>query len=328
MSKFERYFEITNSFVAANNFLLESSLNNKEIIFNSSEFKDLSKKIINILFFEDEIEIDLNGHNKELDKKKISDIIKDSRYNYFIKDIEFKIIVDLFAIKSKEYGKNFKSFLILNNNSIVNILDTFNCPDCGTYISTKLDFNTNKITPFLDIEKCQFSENTPEFINVDLKVPSKKLVFLNDPRMFIKLEREDKYKNSINYLIGCIKETEMYAEHNIGYFFIGNCYPSILQNKSEIIFTNAYSGEDDEIDDVVEYNNLNYHFRGNVCTGIWWYTLLDYDLFASLCKEKNVLESDIEHTIVDIESEQCSVKHSLEAHKEGDSDEDLSFISF
>lgn len=310
-----------------------------EYLGNSDVFKDFISKIFNELIMDEEITFDFNGHMSGLDNKKLVDVINEDKNNYFtkgelIRDMSIRVIFDLFKLYvdkiSNKYNEDrFYSSLFMMGDNVIAIFESGKCYECGTYVNASLDYDTKKVSPaYLEIERCVFADKVPDVVAVNLEVPSKKLVFLNDPRKFIKIDREDKYKVSINSLLGCIKDTEMYADKNIGYFYIGNCMPSILQKEGEIVFTNNYDSENEfeDLDNNIEYKD--YSFKGNVCADLWWYTVLDYDLFSQLCKERNINKSDIEHTTVDISSDSCNIVHSLDSHKKGYSKGWLSKITY
>lgn len=310
-----------------------------DFIGNVDIFKEFMDRLFNELIMDEDITFDFNGHMNGLHNKRLIDVINEDKNNYFTKgellrDMSIRVIFDLFKLyvdknSNKHLYDRFYSSLFMMGDNIIAIFESGKCYECGTYLNASLDYDTKKVTTvYLEVEKCVFENEIPDFVNVDLKAPSKKLVFLNDPRNFIKLDREDKYKVSINSLLGCIKDTEMYADKNIGYFYIGNCMPSILQKEGEIVFTNNYDSENEfeDLDNNIEYKD--YSFKGNVCADLWWYTVLDYDLFSQLCKERNINKSDITHTIVDISSDSCNIVHSLDSHKKGYSKRWLSKIKY
>lgn len=302
-------------------------------IFKNIQFKDLIQKFVDNFLIDESIVFDINGHIKELHNKKLVDVINTDSYYFsnkeLIHNLSFTILYDLFRLYSnkKENKEHFFSSLFLSSDDSFKIIDSNKCDACNEYIVLYLNLETKKISNFHEIKRCPLADDTPNAIEVNLNIPSKKLVFLNDPRSFLALEREDKYKISINSLLGCIKETEMYAEHNVGFFFIANSMPAIMQKDGEIIFTHGYD-EEDEDENGFNPKYSDYKFKGYVCADLWWYTLLDYDLFVSLCKEKSVDFNEIDHVVVDIDSDKCTVSHSLKAHKEGHDDGVFSTIKY
>jgi hypothetical protein len=291
-----------------------------EFIGNNIVVKAIIQKFFDDYILDEEIVFDINGHSPELNNNLVK-LLNDKNFNYLKQEVFHQISSSMLFDMLHHYdfiktGKiKYSTHLFLMSDDAIKIIDSQKCSSCDKYLSLYLDFKTKKISHYQEIEKCPL-ENIPKEVEVILNVPSKKLVFLNNPASFIYLERENKYKVSINSLKGCIEETEMYAAHNIGFFFIANSFPAILQKEGEIIFTHGYD-EEDEDENGHNPNFSDYTLKGNVCADLWWYTLLDYDLFVSLCKEKSVDHSEIAHVVVDISSDKCTVKHSLKAHKEG-----------
>ena len=352
MTYFEKYKAILSDFLDNNTYFFENAKifnpdkdsvskyipahtlkDSPDSILNSQPFKDLIQTFFEHFLMDESIVFDINGHIKDLHDKKLVDVLNTESYYFSKKELfhslSFTILYDLFRLYSnkKENKEIFFSSLFLSSDDSFKIIDSTKCNACNEHISLYLNLETKKISHYKEIKKCPFSESIPNEIKVDLKVPSKKLVFLNDPRSFLSLEREDKYKISINSLLGCIKETEMYSEHNVGFFFIGNSMPAIMQKDGEIIFTHGYD-EEDEDENGFNPKYSDYKLKGYVCADLWWYTLLDYDLFVSIYKKKSVDFNEIDHVVVDIESDKCTVYHSLKAHKEGHDDGVFSTIKY
>ena len=85
-----------------------------------------------------------------------------------------------------------------------------------------------------------------------------------------------------------------------------------MQKEGEILAT--LFDEDDE-KEAAKYKD--YKLCGDVCTGVWWYTVLDHDLYLSMCAEHNVDPASIEHTVVKTKALKYKVSHSLAAHTKG-----------
>lgn len=278
---------------------------------------NLTNQFIQKFLMDDSIVFELNNHLKNLNGKKLSDCIKEENSLTLRLNQKLKLIISIDLLNlhiQKNYDPNINThFKMFYRNTNVIELTSSNCYDCEAYLNLYLDLDKKVITTVFDRfdynKPCVFKKS-PSNIKVKLKVPSKKLVFLNDPRSFLELKRED--KASINSLLGCIKETEMYAVNNVGFFFIGNSGPKILYQKNKILIS---SYDDSYPKDILKFKD--YENKGYICADFWWYTVLDYDLYQELCSKNKVSPNSITHTVVDIEKEKCTITHKHKAHKNG-----------
>lgn len=296
-----------------------------DYIGNSPIFTKFLDEFLDAFILIDDLVFNLNGHYSDLDNLKFVDIVNQSEKSnkhsirYFSRKnlttrFSKRLLMDVFTAFIDMRDKTMKPIyyhLFAYDDNLLEIRDSTSCPKCDTYVAMMINYTTNTIISHLDTEPCKLPKSTNR-VSVSLKSPSGKLVFLNHPSEFFKLQREDKYDLSINTTLGCIAETKFYAKNNIGYFFIGNTVADILQKKGEIL-TLCYNDEDEkQVSKYKEYKN-----RGSVCTGVWWYTVLDYDLYIKLCEQHEVDPKSIEHTVVKTNSMQYKVSHSLAAHSNG-----------
>ncbi len=283
---------------------------------NTKVYKDFFNKFKEDYLINTDIEFDLKGHFEIKKGTKLGEYLKLTE-NYdvinFNRMLDLKITIDLF----KEYlylsGKEQGRFFTLMWKNEIEYSSAITCEKCSEMFSSVINFETKKVEPMTDkVKECKFSEKTPSNVKVKIKAPSKKLVFLNDPRKFLKIERKDKYESSINSLLGAIKETEFYEAHNVGFFFVGNTGLHAFKRNNEILISNY--DEDSEKDEkkYKEYMNCGY-----VCMDLWWYTILDFDLFNKLCEENKTDKESFDYVVIDIDGTELSITHSLKAHKEG-----------
>lgn len=287
-------------------------------------FIALVTTFVDKFLYREGMKFQLRHHLKELDGSLLTELMDQTDnsygYNYFsrdnlIKHFSLHLLMDVFTlfiyIRDKKTGHVGYHLFGFDDNRI-EIKPATTCATCNAYFALVVDYYQNAIIvdDLMPIPDCVNKE--PSRVNVTLKSPSGKLVFLNHPSDFFKLQREDKYDLSINSTLGCIAETKFYAEHNIGYFFIGNTTAYIFQKEGEILAT-LY----DEYNDKHVAKYKDYTLRGDVCTGVWWYTVLDHDLYLKLCAEHNVDPASIEHSVVQTNALKYKVSHGLDAHRKG-----------
>lgn len=285
-----------------------------DFIGGSPQFKTLVNTFIDRFVDRDDIIFNMQGHMPSVDGKNIAAVMAtDDRYDreMMLFEYDMKLQIDVFeAFLGVRDNRKINYFTFAYAKNKVEFQSSLRCPACNQYLSMIIDYDQMAVVPLSKIKDCPLA-NVPTNIVVELNSPSGKLVFLNDPREFFKLKRENRYAISINSTLGCIQETQFYADHNIGHFFIGNCMPYIFQKDNEILFS---SFNDESEDDAFEdYDQLGY-----VCTGLWWYTILDYQLFLTLCAEQGVDPESIEYTIATTDKKTFKVDHDLTAHREGD----------
>lgn len=290
-----------------------------EFIGNSEFVSNLVEQFKYTFIKSSDIVFDIKGHQEISDNTKLSDWLETSN-SYLIKEfnynLKFKIIIDLFStyihLLNNTDDLKFTSLFPFGKDNI-ELITSCNCSKCGTYFSAFINFESSKVEIVnKNSKECDFNKKTPSSIKVNLKAPSKKLVFLNNPRKFLNIKREDKYECSINSLLGVIKETEFYAEHNVGFFFVGNTGLHAFKKGNKILFANYDEESLTHQKKYADYTNYGY-----VCMDLWWYTVLDFDLYNKLCSENNVNPNDIDHIVVDIDGTDVSISHSHKAHTNG-----------
>lgn len=291
---------------------------------STPQFNELVKTFVEEFLYIEGMVFNLKSHFPTLHGKLLTDLIDgtdgvDHSQRYFsrkhlVDRFSLKILMDVFKafidVRDKE-TKPTCYFVFSYDDNIIELKSGSSCSTCDSYMYLEIDYTKNEVFVNEDVEPCKLPKK-PTKVNVSLKSPSGKLVFLNDPSPFFKEERPEKYEVSINSTLGCIEETKFHAKHNIGYFFIGNTVADIIQKKGEIL-TLCYNDEDDK--QVAKYKD--YKRKGDICTGLWWYTVLDYDLYIHLCEQYQVAPDSIEHTVVTTKALKYKVSHSLAAHTKG-----------
>jgi hypothetical protein len=289
----------------------------------TNQFRELVSTFVDRFIKVEGVTFDLQSHIPNLHGKSLSDLVdattfenRDTRYfcrENMLKLFHNRLLMDVFTafIDVRDKKTDPTNYFVFLFDDMIEIKGGCTCPACDAYLYLYLNYEKKSVILFDDIPACKLPKK-PTRVNVSLKSPSGKLVFLNHPGQFFKLQRDDQYDVSINSTLGCIEETKFHAKHNIGYFFIGNTTAYIMQKDGEILAT--LFDEDDE-KQAAKY--ADYKLRGDVCTGVWWYTVLDHDLYLQMCAEHNVDPASIEHTVVKTKALKYKVSHSLAAHTKG-----------
>lgn len=283
---------------------------------DTPQFKDLCETFIDTFINLDTISFQMQGHFPDLNGHSVAYVIENvSSYNrdIILFNIEYKLLIDVFTtflgIRDKQSKIHY--FMFSYGNNKIEFQSLLRCPSCNEYLSMMIDYTKMAVVSLINKVDCPLAV-TPKNIVVELPSPSGKLVFLNDPRQFLTIERANKYEVTINSTLGCLQETEFYAQHNVGFFYIGNCMPYIFQKGNEILFSSFNEESDEDIETFKDYEELGY-----VCTGLRWYTILDHQLFLDLCTASGVAPDSIEHTVAITHKETFTVDHDMTAQKEG-----------
>lgn len=296
-------------------------------IVNSSAFSNLTDSFIYRFIATQGLVFDIKGHFNNIDGRLLSDIMAENHelgakyhhmisYDHFFDQFKLKLAFDVFSyfIHRRDNNKEpirYRYIKPFSTKNTLPISDGIKCSSCGIRLDFFIDYTRNKIVIRDHVEACKL-QNEPKSVSVTIKCPSKKLVFLNDPRSFFPHSRPDKYEVSLSATLGCIQETKFYAKYNIGFFFVGNTVVDIMQ-KDDKITTLMFN---DESDSQVEKYKEHTHYD-SICCDLWWYTILDYDLYMDLCEEHAVDPDSIEHSVVPVNGDKVKVRHSLAAHKQG-----------
>lgn len=132
--------------------------------------------------------------------------------------------------------------------------------------------------------------------SVEIPVPSGKLIFTNDLRILVRTERDYNVNQRLETKLCC----EDYARGGMIHFFVGNTCPGVFRNSDTSLFVGnegsaAYGNSiwDDEKgeevtptpEQVIAAEFKDCKKLGNIDTGLWWYSAIDYDLAMKICKE-------------------------------------------
>lgn len=280
----------------------------------TAQFRKLTLDFFDEFIIKEDPSFNLNGHYKDFTGKLSDYLDKRGAFSkeHIMINVNHNILIDLFhaffSIRDNVEAPYY--FMFAFDDNYIDLPSLPSCKSCGTYLDLSLNFTKNEITisEFCDQKPCVIDKKV-KTINVALKTPSGKLVFLNNPKEFFTLKREGDGNASINSTLGCIQETSFHAEHNIGFFFIGNTGIYIMQKEGQIIVTNYDDDEEGQVKKLKDYE-----IKGRISTNLWWYTILDYDLYIELCKKNKIDPNSITHTVVETNSPKCKISHKMNAH--------------
>lgn len=235
---------------------------------------------------EGEIKVNFNGHFAQ---SSVPIKIADMTNKYSAKHLLDKIIraIDWFSIEFKEgYG-------LVPSKAFPERFSYFiyeHCGECGEQIEFMYDGETIYVVhkDSTDLTKPCTAAGGIGSYKCTLDVPSGQIVFANNLRSLVPEANKDRYVNFNSE----IKLSSLdYAEHGVSYGFTGNTCPSVIQKGNTIVIGND-NWEDSDRLPIIKGKEI-----GSICTDLWWYCAMDYDLFHRLAKEKEWSDERIKRTI-------------------------------
>ena len=200
------------------------------------------------------------------------------------------------------------------NLGYLKIKDSARCEACDENLNIYLNLESSEIT-FIDFlshlnNECPVSFDDNRVITTRVNVSSGKLIFANDMRRLLNPEQLKKieqkgYDHSISSYIGEKICTESYASHDMVYCFVGNTCPSVFKiNDEEIVVGQTHSEDSDEY---IKHGGVK---QGYICTDLWWFCAIDYDLFLKLSKENGFqFDACCDSFIVDVDCGEYEVNN-------------------
>lgn len=107
-------------------------------------------------------------------------------------------------------------------------------------------------------------------VQVELEVPSGRLIIGNDFRDKFNIEDDDFYVNALPEIKRC---TEEYAKIGMLHFFVGNSCPGVYKTGKDQ-FAISSSGYDEATDENLTHEGEEV---ASVCTDLWWVSIVDGD---------------------------------------------------
>jgi hypothetical protein len=134
--------------------------------------------------------------------------------------------------------------------------------------------------------ECPHPDGYPAY-SVRLNVPSGKIIFGNDFRDLIEIDAS----YDINRTKGCEQTSRAYADAGMIHIFVGNTCPGVYQISERRINLLSkeyiYSSDDDADESAPGAKEPKGECVGGICTDLWWYSAMDYDLFKKLAKKRH-----------------------------------------
>lgn len=318
---FPKYKDKGDAFDYMPDYLTRQKMKREEFPESQPLMKELSDKIFQLIFGDDmsKLTFDLKGHMKEIEGKSIKETSqKDFLWNRYsekkLRDtIAHKVVFAVYftLLNDKDL------FLIsdLMDNTFMNPIAAYHCPDCDE--SIYMDFNciTKKFTLADHLKPCTKFKNIHQF---KLKVPGRRIVLLNDSRKLLEVSRKDQYKISINSVLGKINECKAYQKHNVGYFCFSDCGGvNVLHSKDrKIIVLDVHNTKYSYFDEGKnEYVNMDtFKSVGDIdfapqCAFLW-----DAGEFDKLVSEKGIDLDNFEDLVyVDIDNDYVKIIYNIES---------------
>lgn len=163
-----------------------------------------------------------------------------------------------------------------------NLMGVNQCYYCGEYMKVTFDGET-----LYSSTECEFPGGIKE-MNVDLRIPSGKMVFANDLREWFPCHSDF----NVNTQAGIYKTTRAYEKVGMAHGFVSNTCPGVHQVDKRTLSISGSGGEEGEEtwhDDFNDYAPLSKEEAiavtapgkevGGICTDLWWYSVVDYKDF-------------------------------------------------
>lgn len=112
-----------------------------------------------------------------------------------------------------------------------------------------------------------------KFVEIELNVPSGKIIIVNDCRRLYPVN-DDKF--DINQILGIKQTVEAYGKVGLLHAFVGNSCPGVYAKDNKI--TIACAKYDEKSDDGKPSKSWGKR-AGGVCTDLWWFCAADYKDF-------------------------------------------------
>ena len=294
----------------------------KEWVYDVPFFKEFGELVYRTYFENQDITFDLKDHYYK-DGTKLSDVqSKVKEWNEFSKESILESIIFDFSYFLDSYINDPDDIIaiaqiasIFRANSL-KLTDGLSCPDCGQRIQVYFDFDDNKLVLPSHIEYkvdvCPISDDDEQIIKFKVNVPSGKLIFDNDLRGVLSKEIEDRmYKYDINTFLGEKQHTEAYAnESGLIYCFVGNTCPTVAKLADDEIIIGSTWQYGEMVHGDEEWEFPEEQVQGTICTDLWAFCAMDYDLFKEHQKENGSnFEEHSDQFIVDVESGEYEIIH-------------------
>lgn len=159
------------------------------------------------------------------------------------------------------------------------------CASCCR--ETKFKLTNTKLTADT---ACPHPDGYPAY-TVRINVPSGKLIFGNDFRDIVEIDAS----YDVNRTRGSEQTSRAYADAGMIHITVGNTCPglykvsetriNVLSPETHNIYAETGTEDDADPDANLAKPPKGEHV-GGICTDLWWYSAMDYDLFKKIAKKK------------------------------------------
>lgn len=222
-----------------------------------------------------EVKVDWNGHLKDgsdlnrMSKERVAFLWSDLRLSWVMTPSAAQTLRD-----SLSSGAPLEKPLVLGTGGIA-----CGCPHCGNDLHFETDGKEVRVS-----NPCPSPAGVYP-IEVELNVPSGKIVFANDLRECFPILGE----YDINIDAGQAKTTAKYAEFGMAHCFVGNSSPGIFRVQDGEITVSTLADDERWNDDTERYETVPAEEvqkcmppgenAGSICTDLWWWCGVDLDEF-------------------------------------------------
>lgn len=156
------------------------------------------------------------------------------------------------------------------------------CPYCDGSEYRRF-FETNGVDVRLGPDACPNPDGQVDN-NFTLNIPSGKLLVANDLRELAPVSREF----DVNKAIGRMRTTDTYAKAGMAHGSVGNTCPGVFRLADGSFTIGSYHKKVATGDGEYDYDYEDDLPEGavrvaGVCTDLWWYSIMDYDLAKARC---------------------------------------------
>lgn len=293
---------------------------------NSPLVEKLTNEVLELVFGKKEeresIKFYLRGHIENLDGKSWKEVdeyeaskndYKTFSYDTLIKTFKVKILIDMIesAFFKNEDKYDFRLY-DFSRNRLTQLFSICHCFNCGKNVDIFFDFNEKRF------ESNEYFKECPKFnplMKFTLKVPSKRLVILNDIREAFVVNREDEYSPGLDCVHGKIRECEEYVKHNMAYICLSSGGIDVIQNDNDkLIVMDFNKNTYYKVNDETSEREVKEDFKkiGSISLDLWAVFMIDFDHYKKICEEKGFDIDDFEPVYVSISNDSVDVKYHID----------------
>lgn len=293
---------------------------------NSPLVEKLTNEVLELVFGKkeerEEIIFNLCGHIENVNGKSWKEVekieLKQVGYRRFSYDNLFNTLkvtifmdmIEAFFFKNEdEYNLRLYEF---RRNTLTQLFSSSHCRNCGKDVGIYFDFDEKTFKSNTYFKEC------PKFnplMKFTLKVPSKRLVILNDIREAFVVNREDEYSPGLDCVHGKIRECEEYVKHNMAYICLSSGGIDVIQNDNDkLIVMDFNKNTYYKVNDETSEREVKEDFKkiGSISLDLWAVFMIDFDHYKKICEEKGFDIEDFEPVYVSILNDSVDVEYNID----------------